>query len=198
MQLNMNVVLFQGVLLTVQGLAYLLIQHTKHPVHDMARSVDEKIPLVPQFILAYVMWYPLLAVFPLVLYSIDSAVYSQYIISIIVDIVISLAVYWFYPTSFKRPKAPEDSFSGRMLGLMYIIDYKGLNCMPSMHCSMCFIIIYYAFVCSGMMVGLQFLFAGVALLIVVSTVFIKQHVLIDVISALPLACICIGAGAMLG
>ena len=200
MQLNMNVILFQAGLLAVQGITYLLVQHTKRPVHDMARPIDECIPLWPQFILIYVLWYPLLVAFPLSLYHYSSGewgLYQAYIVSIIVDIIISLLVYWFYPTSFTRPKVSQESLSGRLLSMMYIIDYKGLNCMPSMHCSQCFIILYYAFACREMADGLQVLFAGLASAIVASTVFTKQHVLIDVVSALVLAVFCVFAASFL-
>ena len=193
----MNIILFQLVLLAIQGAAYLLIQHSKRPVHDMQRAIDGRIPLVPQFIFIYVLWYPLIGVFPILLYGVDAALYQQYILSIIVDIVISLLVYWFYPTSFQRPKPPTDSLSGRALGVMYIVDYKGRNCMPSMHCSMCYIIIYYAFVCGQMADGLQAGIIGLCTFIVLGTVFTKQHVLIDVITALPLAVLCCFVGGMM-
>lgn len=200
MQLNMNVILFQAALLAVQGITYLLVQHTRRPVHDMARPIDGRIPLKPQFILIYVLWYPLLVAFPLSLYYYgggEGGLYQAYILSIIVDIIISLLVYWFYPTSFTRPNVPQDTLSGRILSVMYIIDYKGLNCMPSMHCSQCFIILYYAFSCTEMADGLRVLFAGLASAIVVSTVFTKQHVLLDVISALVLSVLCVFTASFL-
>ena len=199
MQLNMKIILIQCVLLAMQGMSYLLVQRTKHPVHDMERRVDHRIPLMPGFILVYVLWYPLIAVFPVALYhlSADGAVmYQNYMISILADIVISLLIYWFYPTGFIRPEIKGHRMSENLLRSMYVLDYKGLNCMPSMHCSMCFIILYYSFVCSDL--GLwQYGFAAVSLLIVLSTVFTKQHVLIDVVTAIPLAGVCVLAGSIM-
>ena len=197
MQGYKSVIIFQVVLLAIQGAAYLLIQHSKHPVHDMVRPIDHKIPLVPQFIFVYVTWYPLIGVFPLILYGYDPAVYQAYIVSIIVDIIISLTVYWFYPTSFVRPKPPKDSLSGRALGIMYIVDYKGRNCMPSMHCSMCYIILYYTFVCTAMPDGLAAGLIALCTFIVLGTVFTKQHVLVDVITALPVSIVCIIAASLI-
>lgn len=196
LKLNINIVLLQAALLAVQGVSYLLIQHTKRPVHDMAKNIDGKISLVPQWIFIYVLWYPLLAVFPLTLYGYDDNLYWTYIMSIVIDIGISLIVYWFYPTTFSRPEVSADTLSGRFLRLMYIADYKGLNCMPSMHCSMCFIIIGYALFCNPMGMGLKLLFIVISCGIVVSTLFTKQHVLLDVISALGLALICLFAASL--
>lgn len=192
-----SIILFQLILLAIQGITYLLVQHTKRPVHDMSRSVDQKIPLVPQFIYIYVLWYPLIAAFPLMLYVFDSAMYSRYIVSIIIDVCVSLLVYWFYPTTFMRPKPKKTAFSGKVLALMYIVDYRGRNCMPSMHCSQCFIIMFYALSCASMPVSVQ---TGLILLctgIVTGTVFTKQHVLIDVITALPLSILCILAAFLI-
>lgn len=196
MEWNLNIILFQAALLAVQGMTYLLVQRTKRPIHDMERQVDQRIPLVPQFIFAYVLWYPLIAVFPVMLYHFCTAgevVYQSYIISIAADIVLSLLIYWFYPTSFERPEIEGNGLSRNLLRSVYVLDYKGLNCMPSMHCSQCFIILYYSLASTGL--GLwQYGFVALALLITLSTVFTKQHVLIDVAAAIPLAVICIVAG----
>lgn len=196
LNLNINIVLFQAALLAVQGVSYLLIQQTKRPVHDMAKNIDGKISLVPQWIFIYVLWYPLLVVFPLTLYGYDDNLYWTYILSIVIDIGISLIVYWFYPTTFSRPEVSADTLSGRFLRLLYIADYKGLNCMPSMHCSMCFIIIGYALICNPMGLWVKLLFIVVSCGIVVSTLFTKQHVLLDVIAALGLALICLFAASL--
>ena len=196
MELNLKIVFFQAVLLAVQGVSYLLIQHTRRPVHDMKRAIDEKIPFLPGFIFAYVLWYPLIAIFPVAVYHFaegGTTIYQSYVISIITDIVISLLVYWYYPTGFRRPMVTGDTLPEKLLRRMYVMDYKGLNCMPSMHCSQCFIILYYCFAAQslGAWAGIA---AGLALLITVSTVFTKQHVLVDVLTAIPLAGVCIFAG----
>lgn len=180
----------QALLLVLQGLLYVGVQYFQGPYHDMARPLDRKIPLVPQAVYVYILWYPLIALYPIYLYSCSALHYGIYIFAILLDIGISTFIYWKYPTSFERPPVPEKGLSGFILKLIRIGNYKGLNCMPSMHCSMCFIIILSVLSCSAMdnVVG-----AGICILacsILISTLLTKQHVVNDLTAALPLAFIC--------
>jgi len=69
--------------------------------------------------------------------------------------------------------------------------------MPSMHCSMCFIIAFFAMLCIPGNVMLYAGFLLLALMIVVSTVLTKQHVIIDVITGLMVAVVAVGVGMWL-
>lgn len=188
----------QALVLAFQGILYLVVQYFQGPFHDMARPIDDKIPYKPQAVFFYVSWYLLIALYPIYLYSINSADYKAYLVTVVLDIIISTLIYWRYPTSFQRPKAPTDTFSGKILGLVYLIDYRGLNCTPSMHCSMCFIVIMSAIGCSLMSVGVQLAIVILCCCIICSTLLTKQHVIIDVVTALPLAAICSIAGKIIG
>lgn len=155
----------------------------------MERLIDRRIPLASQTVFIYGLWYPLIAVYPLYLYSCSPAVYYQYILAIVLDIVISLFIYLFYPTSLYRPEPPTDTFSKKILRLVYIVNYKGLNCMPSMHCSQCFIILLSVISCA-MHFGIMAAICILACMILVSTLLTKQHVLIDMAAALPVGVGC--------
>ena len=186
----------QVLLLAVQGSSYLLIQKFQGEFHDMARPVDKRIPLITQAVYIYVLWYPLLFLYPLYLYSCSPKVWAVYLTAIVLDIIISLVIYVLYPTSFQRPQPPASVLSGKILRFLYVLNYKGLNCMPSMHCSQCFIILLSACFCGLSGVLSLAAAAGVSLMcimIIISTVLTKQHVLIDMFSALPLGILCYAA-----
>lgn len=183
----------QILLLTIQGIGYLLIQRLQGEVHDMARPVDQKIPLITQAVYIYGLWYPLIFLYPLYLYVCSQGAWRTYLIAIVLNIICSLLIYLFYPTSFQRPEPSTVKLSGKILSFLYIANYKGLNCMPSMHCSQCFIILLSVFTCGFLGVMASEAVAGIAavcILIVGSTVLIKQHVVIDVVSAFPLGIVC--------
>ena len=183
----------QVLLLSVQGVSYLLIQRIQGEFHDMSRPVDKKIPLIPQSVYIYAMWYPLLFFYPIYLYSLSRAVWLVYLMAIGLNVIVSLVIYALYPTSFQRPEPPDSMLSGKILRLLYVLNYKGLNCMPSMHCSQCFIILLSACFCgmSGVMPALPAIGVGIlSLLIVESTVLTKQHVIMDMLAALPLGIVC--------
>ena len=183
----------QVLLLSVQGVSYLLIQRIQGEFHDMSRPVDKKIPLIPQSVYIYAMWYPLLFFYPIYLYSLSRAVWLVYLMAIGLNVIVSLVIYALYPTSFQRPEPPDSMLSGKILRLLYVLNYKGLNCMPSMHCSQCFIILLSACFCgmSGVMPALPAIGVGIlSLLIVESTVLTKQHVIMDMLAALPIGIVC--------
>ena len=192
--------LIQCGLLAFQGISYMLIQRFQGKYHDMLRPVDRLIPLVSQAVYIYVLWYPMLFLYPLYLYSVSRESWMMYLLAIVLDILISLGIYVLYPTSFQRPEPPALSLSGKILRLLYVLNYRGLNCTPSMHCSQCFIILFS--VAAGWTGGFlsPWIGAGVivlALSIIVSTVLTKQHVVIDVVTAFPLGIVCFTAAYQL-
>ena len=79
-------VIFQAILLLVQTGLYFGIQKFEGPAHDVSCSIDKKIPYWPYSVFIYVLWFPLIAVFPLCLYSHSMDIYWIYIISIVEDI----------------------------------------------------------------------------------------------------------------
>ena len=183
----------QVLLLSVQGVSYLLIQRVQGEFHDMSRPLDKKIPLIPQSVYIYAMWYPLLFFYPIYLYSLSRAVWLVYLMAIGLNVIVSLVIYALYPTSFQRPEPPDSMLSGKILRLLYVLNYKGLNCMPSMHCSQCFIILLSACFCgmSGVMPAVPAIGVGIlAVMIVQSTVLTKQHVIMDMLAALPIGIVC--------
>lgn len=183
----------QGVLLAFQGISYLLIQRIQGNYHDMMCPADCRIPLRTGWVYLYILWYPLIALYPLCLYGYSAALYRIYLLAIILDILVSLLIYAVYPTSFQRPSVSHGSFTGKILRSVYTVDYKGLNCMPSMHCSQCFIIMASVGSAASGGIAEPFALCGVfllALFIVASTLFTKQHVVIDVITALPVGIGC--------
>lgn len=192
----LKVAVLQTFLLFFQTLLYFGVQKFEGPTHDISCKIDSKIHFWPYIIFIYILWYPIIAVFPLCLYWYNPYEYAIYILAIIADIILSITFYLIYPTSFDRPE-PPGGFIGWVMRIVYRCDYKGKNCMPSMHCSMCFIITYSAIRC------MEFnspKFGGaiiLALLIVVSTVLTKQHVIIDVITGLLAAIISVGIALLL-
>ncbi|MGN0658809.1 MAG: hypothetical protein ACI4LA_04305 [Emergencia sp.] len=192
-----NAIILQIILLAFQALLYFGLQKFEGPAHDVSCSLDEKIPYRPYSIFVYILWFPMIFFFPLCLYYHARGLYTIYIISIIADILMSTAVYMIYPSTFERPKTP-DGFIGWVMGIVYRCDYKGKNCMPSMHCSMCFIIIFAAAVSMDCCPPLYAGFLVLSVLIVISTLLTKQHVIIDVVTGLFAAAVSLGLGFLTG
>ena len=181
--------ILQAAFLAVQTLVYFGVERFEGPPHDVSRPIDERIPFQPAWVFIYILWFPLIFLFPPAVYFADRALHARYLFSAAADIVISTVIYLAYPTSFQRP-APPDTFSGRVMGLVYSGSYRGVNCMPSMHCSMCYLVIVTAVLCGGMPLPGRCAAVIVSVLIVISTMTTKQHVFLDALSAVPVAAVC--------
>ena len=180
-------------ILGLQTLLYFGVEAFEGKPHNVAKKIDGHIPFVPAFVYIYVLWFPLILLFPLALFQADPMAYARYQTAIILDIALSLLCYLVYPTSFARPEAPN-TVSGRAMKLVFRGSYKGLNCAPSMHCSMCYLVLHFVGSTSGLPLAVTAIAAPIALGIVISTLFTKQHVVIDALSAIPLAAVCILIG----
>jgi len=193
MGIQIKVLLAEILLLGLQTLLYFGVEAFEGKPHNVAKKIDGHIPFVPAFVYIYVLWFPLILLFPLALFQANPMAYARYQTAILLDIALSLVCYLVYPTSFARPEAP-DTVSGRAMKLVFRGSYKGLNCAPSMHCSMCYLVLHCGGAPPGLPPAVAAIAVPVALGIVISTLFTKQHVLIDALTALPLAAVCILIG----
>jgi len=160
--------------------------------------LDSKIPLIEGFILPYVIWYvsvPAYVCFALYLCHKDKKYnedYYRYIIFVLGGVFVTLVCFWAIPTTINfRPKTVEgNTIFTWMLNIIYSAD-KPINVFPSGHC-------YAAMSCAIGMMKHKF-FKGkkyrlcfdafhviLAVLICLSTVFIKQHSILDFFASLIL------------
>lgn len=187
-------IIFQAVLLLIQIILYFGCEKFQKEPHDVEMPIDKKIPVIPLFSLIYILWFPLIALYPVHL-GLHSAVDWRICVTAwIIDIIVSIAVYMIYPTTFTRPDNVGELRCGWMLKVLYFSSYKGVNCMPSMHCSLSFLILLSACLCTGMPVGFRIIYIAVAAGIIISTLYTKQHVVIDAVTGVILGAACYGAG----
>ena len=180
-----KLILVQCILLFFQILLYFGCEFFQSRIHDVKRPVDDKIPFLPWTALPYCFWFPLIAFYPLAVFQTDPYAYCGYLITMVIEIVLSVVCYLIYPTSFRRPVPPDD-FWGNFMNFIYHGSYRGLNCAPSLHCSSCYLVICVSLTCAGMNLWLRVFTILIAVMIVLSTLTTKQHTLIDVLTAVPL------------
>ncbi|MDY6045145.1 MAG: phosphatase PAP2 family protein [Peptoniphilus sp.] len=181
-----TVIKYQVIMLTLQVVLYFGCEYFQKNPHDVARPLDEKIPVIPLFTLIYILWFPVIALFPVHLFKASYDLYRVYMLTWIIDLAASIAIYMLYPTTFERPKNPTDYPGGWMLSFIYKSSYKGLNCMPSLHCSMSIMVLIFALLSGTLALKLKVIYGAVALGIIASTLFTKQHVVLDVVTGVLL------------
>lgn len=182
-----NVIIRQIIILIFQVVLYFGCEFFQKNPKNMDLPIDKKIPALAYFALIYVLWFPLIAIFPISLFKEAKNLYELYVICWIIDIVISVIIYLAYPTTCTRPKDLENIKGGWMLKILYKFSYKGLNCSPSMHCSISTLVLIFALTASTMPINLRIIYSTTALGIILSTLFTKQHVLIDLVTGVLLA-----------
>lgn len=182
-----NVIIRQIIILIFQVVLYFGCEFFQKNPKNMDLPIDKKIPALPYFALIYVLWFPLIAIFPISLFKEAKNLYELYVICWITDIVISVIIYLAYPTTCTRPKDLENIGCGWMLKILYKFSYKGLNCSPSMHCSISTLVLIFALTASTLPINLRIIYSTTALGIILSTLFTKQHVLVDLVTGALLA-----------
>lgn len=174
--------IFIAGLIVFQIIAYFGVELIEGEPHNVKSRLDERIPVVPWTGAIYSTWFPLIAVAPLLLFYADFRVFKIYIIAWVIDIVISSAAYLIYPTSFERPPV-----SSGLLKFIYKASFRQINCAPSLHCSVSYLVIMACIAAEGMSLAIVLILIIDSIGICVTTLTTKQHVLIDVISAVPFA-----------
>ncbi|MDO5037699.1 MAG: phosphatase PAP2 family protein [Tissierellia bacterium] len=186
-----NLILRQVLFLTLQVILYFGCEIFQKNFHDVKRPWDDKIPIVAEALLVYVLWFPLIALFPISLYQAAPALYPPYMVAWALDVLVSVAIYLIYPTSFTRPQNFQDIRNGWMLKAIYRLSYRGINCMPSLHCSLSFMVLLMALLASPMALALRWTYGLVAGGIIISTLLTKQHVLLDAMTGILLGGACL-------
>ena len=184
--------------LIVFGIFYLcsffILEHRNVPIHIIHSPLDDKIPFCEYFIIPYFFWF---------IYVIGTICYFAFmcdqrverdrmIHSLCFGMVVFLIVSWIYPNGHQlRPVLEGEGIFVGLVKLLYTLD-TSTNILPSLH-------VYETVVCSIALLRQKKLcskkwFAPAiwfcSIMIILSTMFLKQHSVVDVFSALVLNVIC--------
>jgi len=142
---------------------------------------EHEIPFLPAFVWIYLTIYPLFLL-PF-LFIRNKEFFRLFSIAYITVMCVCYVVYIFYPVRFLyRPPLVVDSFSSWALSIVYRWD-NTWNCFPSMHVAMSLLAaltILEVHLVRGILATL------LTLAIAASTIFIKQHYILDVLASMVL------------
>ncbi len=169
------------ILLLASG--YFLLNKPRGSVHVLETTVDDWIPLIPAFVFPYVSLYTLLAVSLWRFWKADMGMFKLAALAVFIDLALSYLIYVFFQTKIERPVITGSDISSDVLRWVYSVD-KPFNAFPSLHTSLsalCTLLWRKA----GSNVWLIILLW--ALLIIASTVLVKQHYIVDVLGGMAVA-----------
>lgn len=154
--------------------------------------LDDYIPFIEIFVIPYVFWFVYLI--GMIVYTLlcDIPSFKRLMWFIIITYSITMFIYLVYPTSQElRPTEFErDNVFTRFLSWFYTFD-TNTNVNPSIHVTGSLAVMFASWHTKRFSsLGWKIAFAAVGVLICMSTVLVKQHSIIDVITAV-LLCIAV-------
>lgn len=147
--------------------------------HIVNGQIDNYIPVVPFFVIFYVVWYFMIAIVPFMISRRDRSLFHIYIWTYNLMFFAALITFILYPTMVEIPELKTTDFFSWLLNIIYEKDYPPINCIPSGHTMACTIMIICTILCNKMKVSTKATIIIINTLTIFSTVLTKQHALID-------------------
>ena len=175
-------------LVIFQSILYFVSKLLQGDLNLVGNVIDTKIPFLPAFFIPYCIWYLMIFIIPYYLYCKDKNKFVKYTISYILCSMVGNIVFITYPSTVTRPEVTGTDIFSMIAKFIYWIDTT-VNCFPSLHCAISMLFILY--VCEGKNTTTltKMSVIIISILIMLSTLFTKQHVVSDLISGDILAII---------
>lgn len=177
------------ILMGIQAFIYWFIKlFQKNPIYLYA-PIDDKIPFLGFFIYIYNMFYPFVLLSLYLLYKKDFKAFWKAVIAGTIGYIICDIIFLFMPTIMYRQIIPNyDPITNLVIKITYYFDNPPMNCFPSIHCLFCFQVIYSYLFSKYHDYKKEVFIIFFLVLIIISTLFVKQHFVYDVIGSF-LVCI---------
>lgn len=174
----------------VFGILFALVEKDVfHPTYTpIWCPLDDVIPFCEWFMIPYMFWFVFLVGMHLYLLLFDIPAFRRFQYFVYVTYGVTMLVYILYPTSqeLRPPEFARDNFLTRFIESFYAFD-TNTNVCPSLHVAGSMAVGFAAWDTKRFQTPLwRTLFMGMALLISISTVFVKQHSILDVFWAMVL------------
>lgn len=150
---------------------------------NIALTLDKKIPFVPIFIFPYIYWYVFILLGLVFILSKDRKRYLKALLSIYMGMCICYLFYYLYPVEISRPVVSNTTIPNRLVNIIYEND-RPFNCFPSIHVLNTYIIMRFTNFKDNKKWFYYTSITGV--LIILSTLFVKQHFILDGIAAITI------------
>ncbi len=174
-------------LIVFQSVVFVFSRLVQGNPHIIGGIIDSKIPFNIWFIIPYSIWYFLIFIVPYYLYTRDKDSFIRYIYAYIYCTLVANLIFIIYPTTVIRPEVASTNVLTWMAHVIFTIDTPPLNCFPSLHFAMS--LLFITFICENKNIKkiTQIIITIISILIMIATLFVKQHVFIDVVSGVLIA-----------
>ncbi len=135
---------------------------------------DSHIPLIPLFVLPYISFFPFVVLAVLALWN--TPYETAFLSALIIAKSLAMLFWYFYPNGAVRPQIAAESWLHKLLLLFYRHD-KDTNAFPSSHVFLSLLSSYFLALAHPAYAVVSWVTGS---LITLSTVFTKQHYVVDV------------------
>ena len=183
-----NIIYFALYLFTytfVYYIAGIINSHYTVKFYNISTVVDKYIPYISLFIIPYIIFYIYIIIAPLYISLLDDYTYKKFIISAIIGSILGGLTFIIRPTCFIEYNLNNNNF----LEYIHILIRKFCSpgaYFPSFHCFLAWLI-YHSINNTTLQNIKKNKFLTVSSIICISTLFTKQHGIIDVIGGILLA-----------
>lgn len=154
--------------------------------HNITTSIDQKVPVIPVFIYIYFGCY----LFWLINMMLGGRVSKEHFYKLcttsVICTILCACIYLVYPCTLTRPEIKVTDVNTFFLDVLYKID-QPVNLCPSLHCLTSWLCVISVRKQKSIPTGYRIFSYIYALLILISTQVLKQHVLIDLITGVLVA-----------
>lgn len=157
-----------------------MIVYKPEDFFDISLPIDNLIPVIPAFIIIYYLAFAQWITTMLSLIKQDDETGYRFISALLICDIIGGICFLLFPATLTRPEIVPDNVFSKILLFVYSID-KPTSIFPSYHCAwstLCVAIIYNY---KDINKYKKFTCLIFSILVYLSTLFVKQHVVVDVI-----------------
>lgn len=174
-------------MIIIQAIIFMVLKIFQGEPHLIKGYLDNKIPFCSIFIIPYCIWYILVFFVPIYFYYNDKGAFVRYFICYGICSLCADLVFLIYPTEVLRPVFESSNVFNYITNIIYAVDDPPVNCLPSLHCAISMVFILTSLSSKKTSKLFKIFIIIISVLIMLSTLFIKQHVFIDFLTGITLA-----------
>ncbi|WP_237691087.1 phosphatase PAP2 family protein [Paenibacillus caui] len=169
----------------VLGSIYALVNHPTKRVYSLVTEVDRAIPFIKFFALPYGVWIFYIYACLVYFFFRDRTSYYRSLLLYTVCALTCYAIYTVFQTTVPRPEVTGNDVFSQLVRFIYHRD-QPYNCFPSIHVFSSYMVMRMILTSPARNRWNASLISTMSLLIIVSTLFMKQHVILDAISGIAI------------
>lgn len=178
--------LFLMAIIPIVNVFYAILNNSNRKVYTLVTEFDKAMPFIAAFSVPYMIWYPFIIICLIYMCFRNRNLYYKSLSAIVISLITSYIIFFFFQTTVPRPEVVGNDIFKSIVKFIYNTD-NPYNCFPSIHVITTYIIMRNMLnheIKNSRIINIFVLILGI--LIIISTEFIKQHVLFDIIFAIIL------------